>query len=320
MSDFAFSDAINIIKKKWKLIIAINIIFLVIGSGIAISHKELWRSDEIIKNTDASYNNPLYRAYIEIIQYNNKESNSNLFDNKYLLNVFISLFNSDMNKMKFLNLSDNDEKIKEKLNKIAYRENKNGYYTLQYSSSSKLQSKELLRKYINYTKENVIRQVTAELSSLKDNTLDINKQTLTNEIKKAEFIKGQKIARLNQAFVITQETNNKDLKDGIVLDSNENTSLIMLGSDVLAKYISEAKNKKLAYFNSKINEMENNIDNIKDIKLSAKGFDFYEIVSPAGISFERYNISKSRIIILFLFIGILASLIYIIACFRMESK
>ncbi|MCG9780662.1 Wzz/FepE/Etk N-terminal domain-containing protein, partial [Photobacterium damselae] len=93
MSDFAFSDAINIIKKKWKLIIAINIIFLVIGSGIAISHKELWRSDEIIKNTDASYNNPLYRAYIEIIQYNNKESNSNLFDNKYLLNVFISLFN-----------------------------------------------------------------------------------------------------------------------------------------------------------------------------------------------------------------------------------
>ncbi|HIF9419423.1 Wzz/FepE/Etk N-terminal domain-containing protein [Photobacterium damselae] len=320
MSDFAFSDAINIIKKKWKLIIAINIIFLVIGSGIAISHKELWRSDEIIKNTDASYNNPLYRAYIEIIQYNNKESNSNLFDNKYLLNVFISLFNSDMNKMKFLNLSDNDEKIKEKLNKIAYRENKNGYYTLQYSSSSKLQSKELLRNYINYTKENVIRQVTAELSSLKDNTLDINKQTLTNEIKKAEFIKGQKIARLNQAFVITQETNNKDLKDGIVLDSNENTSLIMLGSDVLAKYISEAKNKKLAYFNSKINEMENNIDNIKDIKLSAKGFDFYEIVSPAGISFERYNISKSRIIILFLFIGILASLIYIIACFRMESK
>ncbi|MGR5329882.1 Wzz/FepE/Etk N-terminal domain-containing protein [Photobacterium damselae] len=320
MSDFAFSDAINIIKKKWKLIIAINIIFLVIGSGIAISHKELWRSDEIIKNTDASYNNPLYRAYIEIIQYNNKESNSNLFDNKYLLNVFISLFNSDMNKMKFLNLSDNDEKIKEKLNKIAYRENKNGYYTLQYSSSSKLQSKELLRNYINYTKENVIRQVTAELSSLKNNTLDINKQTLTNEIKKAEFIKGQKIARLNQAFVITQETNNKDLKDGIVLDSNENTSLIMLGSDVLAKYISEAKNKKLAYFNSKINEVENNIDNIKDIKLSAKGFDFYEIVSPAGISFERYNISKSRIIILFLFIGILASLIYIIACFRMESK
>lgn len=320
MSDFAFSDAINIIKKKWKLIIAINIIFLVIGSGIAISHKELWRSDEIIKNTDASYNNPLYRAYIEIIQYNNKESNSNLFDNKYLLNVFISLFNSDMNKMKFLNLSDNDEKIKEKLNKIAYRENKNGYYTLQYSSSSKLQSKELLRNYINYTKENVIRQVTAELSSLKNNTLDINKQTLTNEIKKAEFIKGQKIARLNQAFVITQETNNKDLKNGIVLDSNENTSLIMLGSDVLAKYISEAKNKKLAYFNSKINEVENNIDNIKDIKLSAKGFDFYEIVSPAGISFERYNISKSRIIILFLFIGILASLIYIIACFRMESK
>lgn len=320
MSDFAFSDAINIIKKKWKLIIAINIIFLVIGSGIAISHKELWRSDEIIKNTDASYNNPLYRAYIEIIQYNNKESNSNLFDNKYLLNVFISLFNSDMNKMKFLNLSDNDEKIKEKLNKIAYRENKNGYYTLQYSSSSKLQSKELLRNYINYTKENVIKQVTAELSSLKNNTLDINKQTLTNEIKKAEFIKGQKIARLNQAFVITQETNNKDLKDGIVLDSNENTSLIMLGSDVLAKYISEAKNKKLAYFNSKINEVENNIDNIKDIKLSAKGFDFYEIVSPAGISFERYNISKSRIIILFLFIGILASLIYIIACFRMESK
>ncbi|MCG3847096.1 Wzz/FepE/Etk N-terminal domain-containing protein [Photobacterium damselae] len=320
MSDFAFSDAINIIKKKWKLIIAINIIFLVIGSGIAISHKELWRSDEIIKNTDASYNNPLYRAYIEIIQYNNKESNSNLFDNKYLLNVFISLFNSDMNKMKFLNLSDNDEKIKEKLNKIAYRENKNGYYTLQYSSSSKLQSKELLRNYINYTKENVIRQVTAELSSLKDNTLDINKQTLTNEIKKAEFIKGQKIARLNQAFVITQETNNKDLKDGIVLDSNENTSLIMLGSDVLAKYISEAKNKKLAYFNSKINEVENNIDNIKDIKLSAKGFDFYEIVSPAGISFERYNISKSRIIILFLFISMLASLIYIIACIRMESK
>ncbi|MGR5050494.1 hypothetical protein C5F64_12685 [Photobacterium damselae subsp. damselae] len=320
MSDFAFSDAINIIKKKWKLIIAINIIFLVIGSGIAISHKELWRSDEIIKNTDASYNNPLYRAYIEIIQYNNKESNSNHFDNKYLLNVFISLFNSDMNKMKFLNLSDNDEKIKEKLNKIAYRENKNGYYTLQYSSSSKLQSKELLRNYINYTKENVIRQVTAELSSLKDNTLDIKKQTLTNEIKKAEFIKGQKIARLNQAFVITQETNNKDLKDGIVLDSNENTSLIMLGSDVLAKYISEVKNKKLAYFNSKINEVENNIDNIKDIKLSAKGFDFYEIVSPAGISFERYNISKSRIIILFLFIGILASLIYIIACFRMESK
>ncbi|HIF9335023.1 TPA: Wzz/FepE/Etk N-terminal domain-containing protein [Photobacterium damselae] len=320
MSDFAFSDAINILKKKWKLIIAINIIFLVIGSGIAISHKELWRSDEIIKNTDASYNNPLYRAYIEIIQYNNKESNSNLFDNKYLLNVFISLFNSDMNKMKFLNLSDNDEKIKEKLNKIAYRENKNGYYTLQYSSSSKLQSKELLRNYINYTKENVIRQVTAELSSLKDNTLDINKQTLTNEIKKAEFIKGQKIARLNQAFVITQETNNKDLKDGIVLDSNENTSLIMLGSDVLAKYISEAKNKKLAYFNSKINEVENNIDNIKDIKLSAKGFDFYEIVSPAGISFERYNISKSRIIILFLFIGMLASLIYIIACIRMESK
>ncbi|MCG9778620.1 hypothetical protein, partial [Photobacterium damselae] len=230
------------------------------------------------------------------------------------------LFNSDMNKMKFLNLSDNDEKIKEKLNKIAYRENKNGYYTLQYSSSSKLQSKELLRNYINYTKENVIRQVTAELSSLKDNTLDINKQTLTNEIKKAEFIKGQKIARLNQAFVITQETNNKDLKDGIVLDSNENTSLIMLGSDVLAKYISEAKNKKLAYFNSKINEVENNIDNIKDIKLSAKGFDFYEIVSPAGISFERYNISKSRIIILFLFIGMLASLIYIIACIRMESK
>ncbi|QOQ69279.1 Wzz/FepE/Etk N-terminal domain-containing protein [Photobacterium damselae] len=320
MSDFAFSDAINILKKKWKLIIAINIIFLVIGSGIAISHKELWRSDEIIKNTDASYNNPLYRAYVEIIKYNNKESNSNLFDNKYLFNVFISLFNSDVNKMKFLNLSDNDEKIKEKLNKIAYRENKNGYYTLQYSSSSKLQSKELLRNYINYTKENVIRQITAELSSLKDNTLDINKQTLTNEIKKAEFRKRQTIARLNQAFVITQETNNKDLKDGIVLDGNENTSLIMLGSDVLAKYISETKNKKLAYFNSKINEVENNIDNIKDIKLSAKEFDFYEIVSPAGISFERYNISKSRIIILFLFIGILASLIYIIACFRMESK
>lgn len=235
MNEFNFSNLIDFLRRKWKVIIVINMIFLGVGVGISTGYKELWRSNQVIKEGGGLFSNSPHRVYSEINQYSENKVDKNMFDNKYLLDVFLSTFNSDVNKLSYLKLNSADEQIKGKLDLINYQQGSHGYYTLQYSSGNKVKSQDLLASYIDYTRGKAIELVSLELSSLKENTLKSNHNYLTLEMEKANFLRNQKLKKLEQALVVTKEIKSDDLARNIVISNNEGTGnndsvkFIMLG-------------------------------------------------------------------------------------------